>query len=154
MIQKPLYRRSQVPKEQQKRLEKAFSFLKEQDFTQMLDGVYEIEGDKVYAMVQSFHVQEPIDAEFETHRKYIDIQYVISGKLDLLVTDYGKLKPKSVYDEKNDVVFYERSSCYSRIVLYPGESLLLYPEDAHRMVCFPENTECMDIRKCVIKVLI
>ncbi len=135
------------------RLDKAFSFLASNDFSSMPDGTYPIDGDSVYAMIQSFHVTDPIDVEFETHRKYLDVQYVLSGVLEIKVAERCVLTPCTEYDPVNDVIFYRRMEDASHLRLYPGEYAVLFPTDAHRMVCFPKEGQTAEIRKVVVKVL-
>lgn len=152
MILQPICR--QLPSEAvAQRLEKAFTFLRGSNLSEWADGTYPVDGEEIYAMVQSFHVESPIDVEFETHRKYIDIQYVISGHLELMTAHREDLIPVSDYDPKNDVVFYQRTDKYTAVRLQPGQAAILMPEDGHRMVCFP-GKEPVDIRKCVVKVMV
>ena len=131
---------------------KAFDFLKENDLSSMEDGTYPIEGDHIYAMLQSFDVKQPIDVEFETHRRYLDIQYVLEGTLKIRIADRKDLSPVTEYDPSADVIFYERTYEDSTISLTPGVYAIFFPNDAHRMVCFPEEGDCPKIRKCVVKV--
>ena len=127
------------------RLEKATQYLAKTDFSALEDGAYEIDGKTIYVLLQSFHVEEGIDAAFETHRAYIDVQYVIDGRLDLCVTPANQLQ---------DVIFYKRDAAETILRLTPGNMAILFPQDAHRMVCAPSPKEPTYIRKCVVKVRI
>lgn len=138
--------------EMRARLRKAFDFLNTTDFSSKADGTYPIDGDEIYVMVQSFHVCDPIDAEFETHRNHIDIQYVLQGCLNLKIAKREILTSVSPYDEHKDVIFYSRTSNACNLILYPGQAAVLFPEDAHRMVCFPVDGQEAFIRKCTVKV--
>lgn len=44
------------------------------------DGRYEIKDNDVYAMVQSYRTDALENKKLESHRRYIDIQYIVSGK--------------------------------------------------------------------------
>lgn len=136
------------------RLEKATQYLTKTDFSALEDGAYEIDGKTIYVLLQSFHVEEGIDAAFETHRAYIDVQYVIDGRLDLCVTPANQLQADGSYDEENDVIFYKRDAAETILRLTPGNMAILFPQDAHRMVCAPSPKEPTYIRKCVVKVRI
>lgn len=133
------------------RLNRALWFLRETDVSALPDGTYPVEGDEIYAMVQSFHVMEPIDAEFETHRQYIDIQYVLEGCLEQETARRETLQLVGKYDAAQDVVFYARGRAGAQLRLYPGEAAVFFPWDAHRMVCVPDGGT-REIRKCVVKV--
>lgn len=134
------------------RLGKAMQYLAKTDFAALEDGACEIDGKNIYVLLQSFHVEEGIDAAFETHRAYIDVQYVIEGRLDLCVTPTNRLQLDGPYDGENDVVFYKRGADETVLRLNPGDMAILFPEDAHRMVCAPAPGAPVYIRKCVIKV--
>ncbi len=134
------------------RIHKAVRYLKDHNLCAMEDGTYEIDGEEIYMMLQSFRVENPIDAAFETHRKYIDIQYVLKGELELLIEDRSGLTPTGRYDTEQDVQFYEPRENAAHVRLSEGEMAILFPEDAHKMICFPQNGETVRIRKAVVKV--
>lgn len=146
--------RNVLSPELKERIDKALSYLSSTDFSSLSDGTYFIEDENIYAMIQSFHVSDPIDVEFETHKKYLDIQYVLSGILEIKVTERNLLIPCTEYDQENDVIFYKRVESDTHLRLYPGEYAILFPTDAHRMVCFPKDGQPADIRKVVVKVLV
>ena len=54
-------------------------FLQKTDFSALADGRYELDGDNVFANVMSYETHERNDTP-ESHREYIDIQYVIDGE--------------------------------------------------------------------------
>lgn len=83
--------------------EKAFDFLK--NAKKLEAGKYPIDGDKLFAIVQENVPKKPDEAKFEAHEKYIDIQYIISGKERI---DFSPLEDMSVltpYNPEKDVVF-------------------------------------------------
>ena len=62
-----------------KRLIRAFKFLREENPAEMAAGKYEIDGSNIYALVQSYETKPEEKGVWEAHRKYIDIQYLVSG---------------------------------------------------------------------------
>ena len=62
-----------------KRLAKGLNLLRETDFSTMEAGKYEVDGKDLFYMIQSYQSKEKNDTP-EAHRKYIDIQYVLSGE--------------------------------------------------------------------------
>ncbi|MEI8225577.1 MAG: YhcH/YjgK/YiaL family protein, partial [Bacteroidota bacterium] len=62
------------------RWDKAFTFLNESDLTKLEVKRYDLDGDNVYALISEYLTKNNEDARYEAHQKYIDIQYVISGK--------------------------------------------------------------------------
>ena len=57
------------------RLMKGLRLLKETDFSALEPGRYEVDGNELYFMVQSYQTKESNDTP-EAHKKYIDIQRV------------------------------------------------------------------------------
>lgn len=60
---------------------KAVEFLQEAQGQELDDGRIEIDGKQVYALIQSYQGKTEIhQPRFEAHRRYIDVQYLVSGK--------------------------------------------------------------------------
>ena len=53
-------------------------WLENTDLKNIADGKYLIDGDNVYASVQTYDTKD--DVKYESHRRYIDIQYMIDGE--------------------------------------------------------------------------
>ncbi|WP_369461599.1 YhcH/YjgK/YiaL family protein [Thermoclostridium stercorarium] len=62
------------------RFQKAFRFIREFHQNEKEDGRYEIDGNDVYALVQSYTTLPSDQCKWESHDKYIDIQYIVRGK--------------------------------------------------------------------------
>ena len=62
-----------------KGLEAGLEFLERANLAALPDGRHAIQGDEVYALVMRAPSKSPADARFESHRDYIDIQYLLSG---------------------------------------------------------------------------
>jgi YhcH/YjgK/YiaL family protein len=63
-----------------KGLEPAFEFLEQASNRELPAGKHPIDGDRFFAIVVRADSRSPETAEFEAHRKYIDIQYLVSGR--------------------------------------------------------------------------
>jgi len=107
--------------------EKAFDFLKKA--SSMPDGRYEIDGDKVYVMISENNLRD--QAELEAHRKYIDIQLVISGseRFRCASVDSCKSISKS-YDDKADIMFFSDDNTME-YAADEGIMSVFFPSDAH-----------------------
>lgn len=116
------------------------------------DGRYVIQGDEIYVMTQSYYTDAPEIKKIESHKKYIDIQYIVSGRELIGWLPTEELKEMAPYSEERDVVFYHNSEYMSHLVLMPGMFAVFYPHDAHRPGCFLDKP--MPVRKIVIKVKI
>ncbi len=110
---------------------------------------YDIEGDNVYATVSEYLTRNEADARYEAHRKYIDIQYVVSGTEIISVAPIsqktGILEP---YDPTKDIEFLTVSNGENLFAM-PDRFFIFFPEDAHRPGL--KNQENSPVRKVVVK---
>ena len=103
------------------------------------NGKVEIEGNKLFACVQSVVTDEIENCPNENHRRYIDIHYVIKGRERI---DYWKRSDSEVtkaFDVENDYELCSSPDNYSSVVLNEGDFALVYPGEVHRSkVCIEE----------------
>ena len=78
------------------RIKAGLSWLESTDLINITDGKYSINGENVYASVQTYTTKD--DAKYESHRKYIDIQYMIIGSEKIGVTELANCKTCIEYD--------------------------------------------------------
>lgn len=126
----------------------ALKFLSETDFSKMDLGRYELDGDNIFYMVQSYDT-DPSKTVSESHRKYIDIQFMVEGEEIIGVADISSEKELTEAKEKNDVWFY---NCKTEpLTLSAGKYMVLYPNDLH---CpgVATNGKALTCRKVVVKV--
>ncbi len=117
---------------------------------ELQDGRYEINGDNLYASIQTYETKE--DAKYEAHRKYIDIQFIISGSEKIGVININNCKTVIEYDSKKDIEFYDNLVKDNYIVLSKGDFAILYPDDAHKPSI--SDNEKQTVKKLVIKVAV
>jgi YhcH/YjgK/YiaL family protein len=132
------------------RWDKAFLFLKNSDLKTLEIKRHDIDGDNLYAPISEYLTKNEEDAKFEAHRKYIDIQYVISGTEQMSVAPLSSLKEViTPYDETKDVGFMTVSNA-SHFTATPERFFIFFPSDIHRpSVKVGENSQ---VRKVVVKV--
>jgi YhcH/YjgK/YiaL family protein len=134
------------------RWEKAFAFLKENSLNDLELKRYDIDGDNLYATVSEYLTKNDEDARFEDHRKYIDIQYVISGKEIMEVTPLSqKLEILEPYDSEKDIEFMTVRD-YRSLEATPEKFFIFFPDDIHRPGM--KDGENAMVRKIVVKVKI
>ena len=112
-------------------------------------GRYEI-ADGVYANVDEYEPKNYENCKFEAHKKYIDIQMVLSGEENLEYRCVDGLKISEEYDEKRDIMFFENPEEKSDYVhLTPFKFALIYPHEAHK----PQiKTVSSFVKKVVVKI--
>lgn len=132
-------------------LDKVDEFVKEFAKDPKPDGTYEIDGDNVFAMVQSYRTkQQTPEMMFEAHRKYIDLQYIESGIEKIRWAKLDKVTlVKEEYSKGGDIAFYE-GDVMMDFTLTKGTFLMLMPEDAHLPGLSADKD--VNVRKIVFKV--
>ena len=126
----------------------ALKFLSETDFSKIELGRYELDGDNIFYMVQSYDT-DPDKTISEAHRKYIDIQYMVEGEELIGVADISCEKELTEAKEENDVWFY---NCKTEpLTLSAGKYMVLYPNDLHCPGVATKGT-ALTCRKVVVKV--
>ena len=114
------------------------------------DGRYEIKGKEIYAVVQSYDTQQAAGKKIESHKKFIDIQYVLSGGEVIGWLPAAGLTELSAYSEEKDVLFYHPADIITPIIMVPGTFAIFFPQDAHQPGCMYRQVE--PVRKIVVKV--
>ena len=130
------------------RIKRGLEWLNSQNLDNISDGKYQIDGDKIYANVQTYETKE--DADYEAHRKYIDIQYVVKGSEYIGVVPYEICKTKVKYDTAKDIEFLTCQENIPYQILKSGEFLILFPHDAHKPSIMIDKKQT--VKKIVVKV--
>ncbi len=104
-----------------------------------------------YANVDQYSTKVQNPKGFEAHRKYIDIQFLLSGEERVLVRPLDELSCCiSPYDIERDVAFFAHEEPATEVVLGKGRFVILFPDDAHEpQLCLDDPR---DVKKIVVKV--
>ncbi|MFD2999432.1 YhcH/YjgK/YiaL family protein [Pontibacter toksunensis] len=129
--------------------EQAFRFLQETDLMALSQGQQSIIGRELFAIISEGTGTTEKEAKLEVHRKYIDIQYVISG------TDHMGWKslsfcdqPDVPYTEERDAAFFpDKTNNWFDVPA--GYFTIFYPDDAHAAMITEET-----VRKVVLKIAV
>lgn len=129
---------------------RVIEYLKSEDFTTKEVGVYELEGKDIFYQVIETETEMEDKRFAESHKKYLDIQYVISGKEKIGFTPILEEYKIKEYIEERDLIFYESVKNEGYIIATEGCISIFYPEDVHRPQIAVDNPE--KIKKIVVKV--
>ena len=110
--------------------DKVFRFLKETNPDTLSVGKHLIDGDNSFANVTEAPSKELDKAGWESHRKYIDLQYVIKGKERIDVVNINKATVTKPYDEAKDGAAYAAEG--TSYIAEPGTFFLFFQQDVHR----------------------
>ena len=110
---------------------KAVDFLMRPDLKELPVGEYEIDGDRIYAIISKENGQKKEDGKLEIHRKYTDIQVVLSGIDEMgWKPSESCVNPTTEFDKKSDIRFFSDVPD-AWIPVRPGYFVIFFPEDAH-----------------------
>ncbi len=132
------------------RIGKALNYLKETDFSKIENGKYEIEGNDIFAMVNEYNTKDATEGKLESHRNYLDVQYVAKGAEQIGYIPFNEQKPEIDYNIENDVTFYSGEKSFTK--LEEGMFAIFFPTDIHMpgiKLDFP-----VKVKKVVVKVKI
>ncbi len=131
-------------------LEAGLEFLEKADLAALSPGRHEINGDSVFATVSKSPSRAPETAQFESHRKYIDIQCLIAGAEIIGVAPVDQLTVCSPYNEAKDIMFYSLPKQFENIEMHPGHFVVFFPEHGHLPLCHFNGVH--EIHKVVVKM--
>lgn len=89
---------------------------------------------------------------FESHRQYIDVQFILEGEEIIEVMNKEDLLVTSQYNKEMDLIKYKTINNSSIIKLKKGDVAIFYPEDAH-MPCVELN-KSTKVVKTVVKIAV
>ncbi len=110
------------------RFARAFEYLLQTDFNALAPGRYEIQGTDVFALVQAYDTKPRAQGFWEAHRKYSDVQYVVSGVEQMGFTSLAHLQAGD-YDAAKD--FVPAQGAVEVVTVRAGSFALFMPQDAH-----------------------
>jgi YhcH/YjgK/YiaL family protein len=128
----------------------AFAFIERVVAEGLAVGRYELDGDALFALVQEYPTKAPADCPFEAHRKYIDIQYVKSGRERMGVADLAHVTTSAEYNPERDVEFFNTPEDASILTVGADEFAVFFPHDAHQPAMAMGESETVE--KIVVKV--
>lgn len=136
------------------RLAKAFDWLRATNLSALAMGEkIVIDGNRVYALTQSYDTIDPSEGSFEAHRSYIDIQIMLSGSEVMLWTPLADLPTvKTPYNYEKDLVFFEEPAFFVPLTVRAGDFAVFFPSDGHKPRC--RNGTSEKIRKIVVKIAV
>ena len=115
------------------------------------EGRYPIEGDAVFALVQHYETEPEERRRWESHRRYVDVQYVAAGEEQMLYVPVSALREPTEYDTGKEVIFYGGvEGPFNRLHVPAGSFAVFFQEDGH-MPSLTWKTPSQ-VRKVVVKV--
>lgn len=110
--------------------------------------------EKEFVNIEEYIPKQLKDAKFESHKKYIDIQILLSGKERIYVRPVAGLTESIKYSEEKDIAFYSDPVENEDFVTLNGSNfVMLFPHEAHApQVAISESNN--KVKKVVVKLLV
>jgi len=91
-----------------------------------------LQGDDIYAAIESYDTQLPSSKLPEAHRRYVDIQVLLAGVERIAWQPVDGLTVAKPYVQERDIAFFDRpDSPGTMLDLEPGLFAVFFPCDAH-----------------------
>ena len=110
---------------------RAFAFLTTTDLAALTAGRHDIDGDRMFVIIDHKDGRGNDGARLEAHRRYIDIQYTMAGLEEIGWMALSQCRePAGAFDEDRDIVFFDDRSM-TWLAVGPGQFAIFFPHDAH-----------------------
>lgn len=123
-----------------------FDYIKTHNLAQMECGRHELRGNEIFFNLQEYETKP--SQKLEAHKKYIDIQVVITGEEYMGYTNLDKTTIIEAYDSEKDVMFL--SGDVDKLKADNKTFLIFYPQDAH----MPALGNNQKVKKAIFKILL
>lgn len=133
-------------------IRRGLRFLAGTDIAALPAGRIDIDGDRMFALIQDYETAPKADKRPESHARYIDIQYVASGREMIGYAPLAGNNPVAEnFFEDRDVQFFSTVADETDLVLGTGAYAVFHPTDIHRPGCIAGAPA--KVRKVVVKIL-
>ncbi|QOQ98954.1 YhcH/YjgK/YiaL family protein [Campylobacter lari] len=86
----------------------------------------------IFVLEQTYFAKNKNQAFFESHKDYIDIQFIVSGKEKIEFGDKELFEVEKEYDKTKDLIIYKKPKFLtSSLILNENDIAIFYPEDVH-----------------------
>lgn len=110
------------------RVARGLQFLEDADLKGLATGRHEIDGDRLFALVSDYEPKPHSAGRWETHRRYLDLQYVAAGVERFGIVPAHRLAAGDYIPEK-DITWLTGSG--DHLTLAAGQFVIVWPGDAH-----------------------
>ena len=134
-------------------IERALKYLQNTDFAAVAPGRYEIDGDRLFAIVRQFDLRLRSESYWKAHRSYVDVQYVVEGRERIYFAYAPDMTIEREYDPAADSIRLAGSGHTQE--RRAGSIAIFGPDDAHLTGAVVDNPKPIrTIKKVIVKVAV
>ncbi len=127
----------------------AFDYIRNTDLPSLTPGVHDIIDKQLFVIMEEANGRTRAEAKLECHRKYIDIQLVLTGIDEMGWKPLSDChQPIADYNSERDIQFFDDVPD-SWIAVPAGAFCIFFPEDAHAPLVSSSR-----IRKLIFKIAV
>ncbi len=133
----------------------ALDYLCRTDFSQMPAGRHDVDGDRLFALVQRYRPKPLAQIAWEAHRQYIDVQYLAAGTERMGYVPLGDgLSVRQRYDPNKDAILFDADG--QLFTVSAGNFAIFAPCDVHAPGLATDTIEdsaevCKVVMKCRVE---
>lgn len=131
------------------RFKQAIEYVNGRDLKRLEPGKHEIDGSRLFALVQHYDTKRREDCVWEAHRRFYDIQIIVEGVEAMGHAPIGLAEETTAYKEESDFALFAASGNF--FDLSEGYFAFFAPQDVH-MPCVAADDTPAPVKKVVIKV--
>lgn len=124
-------------------------FLAKTDLGNLPVGRIDIDGNRLYALVQEYDTKPEEQGIWEAHRLYIDVQHLVSGRERM---GFAHLSVMQLGEYVPETDFQPMSGAGNRMDVFAGGFVIFFPQDGHMPGLCIDTPET--VKKVVLKVKI
>ena len=107
-------------------------------------GTYPYPGGRI--MIQEGETRALEGAEFESHKNFLDLQWILEGKEMMEYANIHDLTETVPYNAEKDITFY-KGFAKDYLTITPGMFAIFFPQDGHAPGVTPDG-----VKKVIVKV--
>ncbi len=131
-------------------IQKCLAYVESERLVDKENGRYEIDQKNVYVNIVSYETTPAHNKEWEAHKQYIDLHYMLKGQEQIDLSFINEMVQQPYHQDEDYLPLTGEKS--ASVILRPGQYAICFPEDAHKPGIQVGNSEV--IRKAIFKIKI
>ena len=134
------------------KMKQLWDYILTHDLANSPTGRINIDGDRLFVNVDDSEMSPKEERPLEVHRRYIDVQYMISGREKIRVTSPDGLTETEAYHADGDYELFAMSDDYTVLDMKEGDFAILFPGEPHAPGVRYDGETAETVGKVVVKV--